>query len=280
MRHTDFHVPEQELLLAADGELSARRMAKVQAHLTACWTCRARMRQIETTIVDFVQVHQRNLDAELPPAGAPRRLFQTRLAQMANSSAPGWRPNLLPVARKRELAFVGLALALVALTMLSLSVSSRSDPRRAQQRNPAAPDPLLTPGTTQPLTRAELCSLGDQDAAPDVPRAVALKVFAAYGVSDPLPRAYELDYLIAPELGGTNDIRNLWPQPYRSVPWDAHAKDALEDHLYRLVCDGDLSLATAQRDIAEDWIAAYRKYFRTAEPLAVHAAFLKDRPWE
>jgi hypothetical protein len=113
-----------------------------------------------------------------------------------------------------------------------------------------------------------------------VPRAVALKVFAAYGVSDPHPRAYELDYLIAPELGGTNDIRNLWPQPYRTLPWDAHAKDALEDHLYGLVCKGSLDLATAQEDISRDWIAAYRKYFQTEVPLPIHAAFLKDQPWE
>ena len=133
---------------------------------------------------------------------------------------------------------------------------------------------------TQPLTKTDLCSPGAHDSAPAVPRAVALKVFAAYGVRDPRPLAYELDYLIAPELGGTNDIRNLWPQPYRTVPWDAHAKDALEDHLYTLVCEGNLDLATAQEDIAKDWVAAYRKYFRTEIPLPMHAAFLKDQPWE
>jgi hypothetical protein len=122
--------------------------------------------------------------------------------------------------------------------------------------------------------------LSDLHAAPAIPRPIALKVFEAYGVSDPPPGAYELDYLIAPELGGTNDIRNLWPQPYRTLPWDAHAKDALEDRLYQLVCDGSLTLATAQQDLATDWIAAYKKYFRTRAPLPMHAAFLKDQPWE
>jgi len=280
MGYTDFHVSEQELLQAADGELSPRKMAKVQAHLAACWTCRARMREIETTIVDFVQVHQRSLDAKLPPAGGTRRVFQARLAEMASSPEPDWWQKFLPVVRKRELVYVGLALAVAALTLLSLSVFSPPAPGVAQQRSPAVPDPRLTPGVTQPLTKGELCSLGDQEGAPAVPRAVALKVFAAYGVTDPRPRAYELDYLIAPELGGANDIRNLWPQPYRTLPWDAHAKDALEDHLYRLVCNGNLNLVTAQQDIARDWIAAYRKYFQTEEPLPMHAAFLKDRPWE
>ena len=35
----------------------------------------------------------------------------------------------------------------------------------------------------------------------------------------------------------------------------------------RLVCAGTLPLATAQRDMAADWIAAYKKYFRTDRPL-------------
>lgn len=280
MRHTNFHVSDQQLLEAADGELSPRKMAQVRAHLAACWSCRARMREIETTIVDFVAVHQRSLSGKAPPADGPRRLFQARLAELASSPEPDWRRRLLPMLQKRELALVGLALALAALTMFSLSLFRWPDSEVSQQRNPATPDPRLTPGMAQPLSKAELCSLGEQDTAPPVPRAVALKVFAAYGVSDPRPRAYELDYLIAPELGGTNDIRNLWPQPYRTLPWDAHAKDALEDHLHGLVCQGNLDLETAQQDIARDWIAAYRKYFRTETPLPMHAVFLKDQPWE
>jgi anti-sigma factor RsiW len=280
MRHTNVHVPEQDLLLAADGELSPRKMAKIQAHLAACWTCRARMKEIETTIVDFVQVHQRSLDANLPPPDGPRRIFQARLAEMAKTPEPYWWERALFVVRKREVVFVSLGLVLVVLILFSVTHSFRPGTDDAGKRNAAAPDPGLTPGMTQPLTRAELCSGSDNEDAPAVPRAVALKVFAAYGVADPPPRAYELDYLIAPELGGTNDIRNLWPQPYRTVPWDAHAKDALEDHLHARVCAGSLDLATAQEDIASDWIAAYKKYFQTAEPLPMHAAFLKDQPWE
>jgi hypothetical protein len=284
MRQT-FHVSDQQLLEAADGELSPRKMAKLQAHLAACWSCRARMRDIETTIVDFVQVHQRSLGGKLPPAGTPRSLLQARLAEAARSPEPAWWLGLLPLIRKRELRLANLAmalgaLALVALTVLSLRNLPRPDSQLSEQRNPAVPDPRITPGMTQPLSKAELCSLGAQDSAPVVPRAVALKVFAAYGVNDPRPRAYELDYLIAPELGGTNDIRNLWPQPYRTLPWDAHAKDALEDHLHGLVCQGSLDLAAAQQDIARDWVAAYRKYFRTETPLPTHAVFLKDQPWE
>jgi hypothetical protein len=42
----------------------------------------------------------------------------------------------------------------------------------------------------------------------------------------------------------------------------------LEEHLHQLVCAGRLDLPTAQRDIARDWIAAYKKYFHTDRPVA------------
>jgi hypothetical protein len=40
-------------------------------------------------------------------------------------------------------------------------------------------------------------------------------------------------------------------------------KDDLEERLDEMVSTGQLDLTTAQRDIATDWIAAYKKYFRT-----------------
>jgi hypothetical protein len=37
-----------------------------------------------------------------------------------------------------------------------------------------------------------------------------------------------------------------------------------------MVCDGSLDLTEAQRQIAADWIAAYKKYFHTDTPLTEH----------
>jgi hypothetical protein len=51
--------------------------------------------------------------------------------------------------------------------------------------------------------------------------------------------------------------------------WNAHIKDALEEHLRAMVCAGDLDLETAQRDLAQDWIAAYKKYFHTDRPVEI-----------
>ena len=58
------------------------------------------------------------------------------------------------------------------------------------------------------------------------------------------------------------------PLEYPATGWNVHAKDALEDRLQQLVCDGKINLATAQQDLATDWISAYKRYFHTDKPLA------------
>lgn len=70
--------------------------------------------------------------------------------------------------------------------------------------------------------------------------------------------SYEEDHLISLELGGhPTDPNNLWPQPWTGK-WNAHQKDRLENMLHRLVCRGTLPLATAQHEIATDWVRSYR----------------------
>ena len=72
------------------------------------------------------------------------------------------------------------------------------------------------------------------------------------------PRHFEYDHLIPLELGGApNDPRNLWPEPGASP----NRKDRLENLLHRRVCDGAIGLRAAQRDIATDWVAAYRRAY-------------------
>jgi hypothetical protein len=114
----------------------------------------------------------------------------------------------------------------------------------------------------------DVCAAGKVNEAGVIPLAFGEKVFQAYGIRTPKTRAYELDYLIPPELGGSADIRNFWPQPY-APEWNARLKDALEDRLHDLLCAGEITLATAQREIATDWIAAYKKYFQTDAPHAM-----------
>ena len=127
------------------------------------------------------------------------------------------------------------------------------------------PEPSLTPGAAVAASREQLCTAGlSKNRA--VPAALRKRVFEEYGIPTAEPQAYEVDYLITPALGGSDDIHNLWPQSYSSAVWNARVKDRLEDRLHDMVCSGNLDLATAQHDLASDWIAAYRKYFQTDRP--------------
>ena len=118
----------------------------------------------------------------------------------------------------------------------------------------------ITPGEARFITIEEVCSYQRAEViSRDIPDDVRKKVFEAYGIRPAQADQFEVDYLITPDLGGTESIRNLWPQPY-SVRWNAHVKDKLEQRLHELVCAHQLGLETAQRDIAVDWIGAYRKY--------------------
>ena len=83
-------------------------------------------------------------------------------------------------------------------------------------------------------------------------------VYARYEVEH-VPYTHEVDHLISLEIGGSNDIRNLWPEPYAGR-WGARTKDVLENRLHDLVCSGRLSPAPAQQQEARDWVAAYRRY--------------------
>jgi hypothetical protein len=125
---------------------------------------------------------------------------------------------------------------------------------------PLLPDKALTPGATLAVTKADVCVPGYSKKVRNVPANVKRAVFAAYHIT-PTKGEYEVDHLISLELGGSNAIKNLWPQSYKTQPWNAHVKDKLENRLHKLVCNGTVELKTAQQEIACDWIAAYKKRF-------------------
>jgi hypothetical protein len=59
---------------------------------------------------------------------------------------------------------------------------------------------------------------------------------------------------------------NLWPEPRHPADgWGANRKDQLERMLRGLVRAGRLPIGFAQRSIARDWVAAYRKFVVGAE---------------
>jgi hypothetical protein len=72
----------------------------------------------------------------------------------------------------------------------------------------------------------------------------------------------EIAQIVSLELGGSNDIANLFPEK-RDVSPGYKVKDKLENQLHDLVCDGTFTLRTVQRRIASDWQKLYKDAFST-----------------
>ena len=143
-------------------------------------------------------------------------------------------------------------IALLALLLAAAGCQSSSD----------LPDPTMTPGATLPVTTDDICVSGYTKLVRNVPIDMKRQVYTEYGITHHHPGDYEVDHLISLELGGSNSLKNLWPQSYKTRPWNAHVKDALENELHDEVCSGQIALPAAQHEIATNWIAAYKKHFQ------------------
>jgi hypothetical protein len=139
----------------------------------------------------------------------------------------------------------------------------------AQQPTPILPDPKLTPGDTFDVTAQDVCVPGYAKNVRAVPAWLKRQAYAEYKITQYKTGDYEVDHLIPLSLGGSNSIRNLWPQSTKTAPWNSYVKDALERKLHKLVCTGQLDLKTAQREIASNWIEAYQKYVGKSPPTPV-----------
>jgi len=137
----------------------------------------------------------------------------------------------------------------------------------AQEPTPILPDANMTPSDTFDVTAQDICTRGYARKVRDVPAEMKREVYREYGIISHGPGDYEIDHLIPLELGGSNSIKNLWPESHRTSPWNAQVKDRLEDKLHALVCSGQLDLKTAQQAIASNWIEAYKKYVSTNPPV-------------
>ena len=186
-------------------------------------------------------------------------MLKARLAQLAQTQpAPWWRQ--FNVQRWGWVAAAACAL------LMALMASDRFLAERGPSVVFAAPNPALTPGAEVLENSNELCR-EPRPKNKEVDAALRRRVFEEYGIANAPARAYEVDYLITPALGGSDDIHNLWPHSYANTEWNARVKDALEDRLRELVCEGKVDLSTAQREISVNWIEAYKKYFQVEHPI-------------
>jgi hypothetical protein len=207
---------------------------------------------LQAQVADLVSLHREGFGPPLPPAASSRTQLVAQLAALTAAPPRSWQ----------RMASIAAAIVLSAISAVVLYRQG------SEIEAMSVPKPALTPGATVPVTRSDVCLAEERKQVRIIPAAIQRQVFREYGIPDDAPLAYEVDHLITPELGGSDDIRNLWPQSYSDTVWNAHVKDALEDRLHQLVCEGKVDLARAQQDISTDWIAAYKKYFHSNRPIS------------
>ena len=114
----------------------------------------------------------------------------------------------------------------------------------------ALPNASTTPGAIASSNPAVVCQYGYASAHRDVPYSVRDRVYNEYGIPRGHRKGLRIDHLIPLETGGSNDVRNLWPQPLG----ESKRKDEVENALRVAVCvRHTLTLASAQAAIARNW---------------------------
>jgi hypothetical protein len=277
MRANSRHLTDRELLAFIDRELPTRRHAHADAHLACCAECRARRDQIDGAIQGAAIACERDAQPAADAIDARVRL-KARIRSTAAVSDASWTFRLLSSATRTPRWLRGAAIFAAVVLLVRAAPFGRppADGLPAIEID-ARPIASVTPGAVWTMNAAELC-VGPVPDHGEISDAIRRDVLRRYQMDDVPPAEYELDYLITPELGGSADARNLWPQRYASRVWNAHVKDQLERLLPQLVCRGEMDLATAQREIAEDWVAAYKRHFRTSSPIHEAAGLIVEIP--
>ena len=116
-------------------------------------------------------------------------------------------------------------------------------------------DTIATPGVVLTKDSAVICHQ-KTSLIRHVTPAMHRFIFKEYGINYAIHLQYEDDHLISLELGGSNDNRNRWPQPYLPKP-GAREKDKVETYLHNRICAGTISVDSAQYAISHNWYAVY-----------------------
>lgn len=186
-----------------------------------------------------------------------------------------WKEGPVSSMKRFSLLFTLLCLLLSGCAGVSFTVSGSSTPSPGSSTTGAVPqwgvqtrtsgctvhgalqDSGCTPGDlVSGVTKDQICRSGYASSVRNVTTGTKDKVYAEYDVTHHTTGQYEVDHLVSLELGGSNDISNLWPEAASPKP-GFHEKDKVENYLHSQVCSGAISLQQAQVEVATNWLAVY-----------------------
>jgi hypothetical protein len=172
---------------------------------------------------------------------------------------------------KRYSVFAALVTLVVVLSGCAITASTSTTPPSGQHQfgvqtktsgckvQGPLQDSACTPGAIFPnATKDQICQSGYASSVRDVPTSEKNAVYAEYGITSHVTGQYEVDHLVSLELGGSNDIANLWPEAASPTP-GFHQKDQVENYLHDQMCSGAVSLQQAQTEIATNWLQVYQQ---------------------
>lgn len=119
------------------------------------------------------------------------------------------------------------------------------------------PNPKFTPGAIVTTNTNLVCTTELQ--APEISGAVQAAVYREYGdTSASAIHKHILNLLVPYDLGGAAVKANLWPAATSGTGF--YQKVQTDKILRQMVCQGDLTLATAQQALRSNWYSAWLRY--------------------
>jgi hypothetical protein len=217
-----------------------------------------------------------------------------------SNPTPHQESQLLSLGRRLFGLFIGVLVVIFALTNINsgkggtvFSPGQDSSPSSGSNQ-PAAlgkptkssncvaangiQDKACTPGAIfTDATAKQICVPGYSSSVRNVSTNTKDQVYANYNITSHFTGEYEVDHLISLQLGGSNDIANLWPELADPHP-GFHQKDTVENYLHKQVCDGKMTLVKAQELIANDWHQVYNSMPVSAQSLDAESDCLEGCP--
>lgn len=155
---------------------------------------------------------------------------------------------------KKLLAIICTSTLSVSFAFATYGVQTKTSGCVANQ---ILPDPACSPGAVLTTDTKVICKSGYTKTVRNVTESTKKKVFKEYGIPYSQRSNYEVDHIISLELGGSNDISNLYPESY-TIKDNARIKDKFENYLHKQVCSGKMDISEAQRQISSDWLNYYQ----------------------